>query len=335
LRPIVAILLVALLAAPGTWVREPPPGPPDYRQRMSLTPLPLPVRRAGALEVIGAWLLRSRHPGFGSFSAMVPLGDGRLLAASDTGHMAAFAEPGRPAAPPQLGWFAGRREPNKFLVDIEGMTRDPATGRIWVSYEGANAIERFERDFTGARCVSPAAMRGWPSNTGPETLVRLADGRFIVISEARADWSGNAHPALLFARDPVEGGEPTRFLFAAPAPFRPVDAALLPDGRVLILLRTWDWLPPGFRTRLVVADPAQIAPDGVWRGTEIARIEAPLPEDNYEGIAVEDAGGGAVDVWLVSDDNDSPWQRELLLHLRWPHAYEKARGIAAGPVVSR
>ncbi|MGN6496099.1 MAG: esterase-like activity of phytase family protein, partial [Tsuneonella sp.] len=279
--------------------------------------------------------LRSRYPGFDSFSAMVPLGGGRLLAASDAGHMAAFGEPGRQAPAPHIGWFAGRKQPNKFLVDIEAMTRDPATGRIWVAYEGSNAIVRFESDLTRPRGVRPPAMRDWPGNTGPETLVRLRDGRFIVISEARTDRRANEHPALLFASDPVEGGEPLRFRFAAPGRFRAVDAALLPDGRVLILLRTWDWLPPRFRNRLVVADPSQIEAGKVWTGVELARIEAPLPSDNYEGLAVEDAGGGAVDVWLISDDNRSSWQRELLLHLRWPHAYEKARGIAAGPHVSR
>ncbi|MGN6498996.1 MAG: esterase-like activity of phytase family protein [Tsuneonella sp.] len=281
MRRLFAILLVALLAAPGTWVRSPPPGPPDYRQRIAFVPLPLAERRVGAMDVIGAWHLRSGFPGFGSFSAMVPLGGGRLLAASDTGRMAAFGEPGVPPQRIQLGEFAGREQPNKFLVDIEGMTRDPATGRIWVSYEGSNAIERFEADLTHARRVRPAAMRGWPGNTGPETLVRLGDGRFVVISEARDRWLGNDHPALLFAGDPITGGEPVHFLVAAPTPFRPVDAALLPDGRVLILLRTWDGLPPRFRNRLVVADPSQIAAGKVWRGVELARVEAPLPSDNY------------------------------------------------------
>lgn len=335
MRRFLAILVIALLAAPGLWLRDPPAGPPDYRQHIDVLPLPLTVRKVGALEVVGGWQLRSRYPGFGSYSTLTSLGRHRLISASDAGRVIVFGEPGTPPQPTQIGQFAGRWQPNKYLVDIEGMTRDPTTGRIWVSYEGLNAIERFDSDFTGAKRVRPIAMRDWPGNTGPETIVRLADGRFVVISEAREEDGGNLHDALLFGSDPVEGAQPTAFRFAAPERFRPVEAELLPDGRVLILLRTWDLFPPRFRNRLVIADPGEIAPGKVWRAKEVARIEDPLPSDNYEGLAVEDAGNGAVDVWLISDDNMSPWQRTLLLHLRWPHAYEKARGIAAGPSVSQ
>lgn len=335
MRRLLAILAVAALAAPGLWWRAPAPPPPDWRQRIEFVPLPLGQRRAGVLAVLGAWQLRSRFPAFGSFSAMVSPGPGRLLAVSDAGRMAAFAMPGAPPQPVELGPFAGRRVESKYDVDIEGMTRDPATGRIWVSYEGSNSIERFAADFSGAKRVAPLAMRDWPGNTGPETLVRLADGRFIVISEARSEWLGGYHEALLFASDPVAGAQPREFLFDAPDGFRPVDAAALPDGRVLILLRRVDWLPPGFANRLVVADPAAIRPGMVWRSRPLANVGAPLPSDNYEGLTMVDRGHGVVDIWLISDDNFNPYQRTLLLHLQWPDAYEKARGVAAGRSDSR
>lgn len=338
MRRLIAILVVALLAAPGLWWRSPPPPPPAIDRPVParewdlvLEPLALAGRSAGQADVVEAWALRSGYPGFGGYSSLARLGDGRLLAASDTGRMLAFAPPGAPPGPARMGPFAGRWEPNKFLVDIEAVTRDPVSGRIWVAYEGSNAIERFEPGLTDGKRLRPIAMHGWPGNSGPETLLRLADGRFLAISEGRAGWRGAAHPALLFPSDPVEGAEPIGFAFDAPDGFRPVDAAQLPDGRVLVLLRRFDWLPPGFKTRVLVADPAEIREGGTWHGQPIAAIQAPSPAENYEGLAVEPDTGGAVRLWLISDDNRSVFQRTQLLALRWHPDNKKARGNPARP----
>ena len=340
MRRLIAILLVAMLAAPGLWWRAAPPPAidrpvPARDWDLTLQPLALSERSAGEAEIVGAWTLRSAYPGFGGYSALTRLGDGRLFAASDTGRMLAFAPPGAPPGLARMGFFAGRWEPNKFVVDIEAITRDPQSGRLWVAYEGSNAIERFEPGFTGAKRIRPMTMHGWSGNSGPETLLRLADGRFLALSEGRASWSGGAHPALLFPSDPVEGAEPVRFAFASPDGFRPVDAAQLPDGRVLVLLRRFDWLPPGFKTRVLVADPAEIREGATWRGEQIAAIEAPLPAENYEGLAIAPEADGAVRLWLISDDNRSLFQRTQLLALRWHPDRKKARGNPARPEISQ
>lgn len=322
MRRLLAILLIAALAAPGLWWRSPPPPVydptlPSDGWRLSLARLATPSATVGEAEVVGAWAMTSDYRGFGAYSTLTRLDNGRLLAASDTGRMLAFSPPGTPPSRPVMDFFAGRFEPNKYVVDIEAITRDPATGRLWAAYEGLNAIERFEADFTGAKRVRPAAMRAWPGNTGPEGLLRLADGRFLVVSEAHEGMFGGGFSALLFPSDPVEGAEPMRFEFVGPAGFRPVDAAQLPDGRVLILLRRFDWFPPGFENRIVVADPSEIRAGVTWRGREIAAIAAPLPTENYEGLAAEPLPSGAVRLWLISDDNRSVLQRTLLMELRW------------------
>lgn len=316
-----AILALAALAAPGLWWRTPPPPaierPAPGGWDLMLQAMSVTSREMGEARVAGAWVMDSDYPGFGGYSALVRLDDGRLFAASDTGRMVVFAPPGAGPAPAQMGWFAGRREPTKFAVDIEAMTRDPTSGRVWLAYEGRNAIERYEPGLRSPRRVQPAAMRGWPSNTGPETLVRLADGRFLVLSESHGGWFGTGHAGLLFPSDPIEGGEPVRFVMKTPRGLRPVDAAQLPDGRIAVLLRRVQWLPPDFVTRVVVADPAKIREGGTWTGREIAAISSPGPSENYEGLAVEPLPGGAVRLWLISDDNRSAIQRTQLLALDW------------------
>jgi len=161
-------------------------------------------------------------------------------------------------------------------------------------------------------------MQEWSSNSGPEAMVRLRDGRFVVLSESRDSWRGSRFPALLFAGDPIENDEASQFRFVSPSKYRPVDAVQIPDGRVLVLLRHWSvGLPLHFANRIVVADPAEIEAGEDWKGQSVARIDDPSIADNYEGIAFEQNDDETLTLWLISDDNRATYQRTLLLKLRW------------------
>lgn len=316
MRRLVLLLIVAIGLAPGTWWRSAAPLP-DEPASIEIIPIDVEPGNVGALQLLGAWELRSSSSHFHGYSGLVSLGDGTLLAVSDRGRRLRFAPPGSDGGIVEMGLYG--EDDDKRMSDIEALTRDPESGRLWVAYEFSNAIERQEPDGSGTRRVAPQAMADWSDNAGPEAMVRLADGRFIVIAEGRMLFGRTETEALLFPDDPVEGAEPLRFRFAHPRGYRPVDVAQLPDGRVLILTRAVEWgLPPQFGNRLILADPTEISADQTWRGQAVAEIAEPLPSDNYEGIAIEaEADGGAI-VWLISDDNQSAFQRTLLLKLRWP-----------------
>ena len=200
-----------------------------------------------------------------------------------------------------------------------------------MAYERANLIERFDAELVPTGRVRPPEMRGWPPNMGPEAITRLADGRFVVLSEGSPRWFPADLPALLFPADPIRGARAERFRFRPPESYRPVDMAVLPDGRVLILLRRLVVdLPPRFEAKLVVSDPSAIRPGERWSWREIAHLTEPVPMDNYEGLAVEAGEGGRLVLWLISDDNKATFQRTLLLKLLW-RPNEKARGTARAP----
>ena len=145
-------------------------------------------------------------------------------------------------------------------------------------------------------------------------MVRLADGRFVVLREGFNGWfEDRQHKAVLFSGDPILYGEPRKFTFDGPAGFSPTDMAQLPDGRVLILMRSLVWpMPARFSGRIALADPADIVPGGVWWAKEIAKLVPPLPLDNLEGLAIRPRKDGKVTVWLISDDNNAVAQRTLL-----------------------
>jgi hypothetical protein len=167
-------------------------------------------------------------------------------------------------------------------------------------------------------------MRDWRKNSGPETMARLADGRFLIIAEG-ADQSGMTdHPALLFAGDPVASQLlPLTFRFVPEPGYDPVDATQLPDGRLLILLRRVTYtIPAEFDTTIALADPATIRPGEPWRARVIQRLSGDVFGDNFEGIAFipdpADPARGAV--WVIADDNFSVFQRNLLVRFAWDDA---------------
>jgi hypothetical protein len=320
-RLLALILLVAV--APGTLLRDAPKVYSD-QQVLAARSLPLPpqaVRAAllGPFDLDTAWQLDSPHSSFGGYSALVMTGPAHFLAISDSARTLAFIDPALGPQPLRMGGVTDLAAP-KFALDTEAATRDPATGTIWIAWEGLNAVSRHSADDTTMQAmVQPPAMRGWPSNKGPEAMVRLHDGRFIVLSESFNGWFGGTdHQALLFAGDPTIGAAVQAFTFVGADGYRPTDMAELPDGRVLILMRRVLWpMPMKLSGRIMLADPAQITSGGTWQAHELARLDAPLPVDNFEGMAIDSVPdkAGKATVWLISDANSAQFQRTLLWKL--------------------
>ena len=315
--------LVALGLAPGTFVRS-EPSPPDFDSPVSIERLDTKRLRAGPLVLEGAWVLKSENDHFGGYSALIARGPDDLLAANDRGRLMYLPRPDLWDDPPEVDEFLNFWRVDKSHVDLEALTSDPETGRVWAAMEWAQEITRFDRKLRQRASIRPAAMKDWPGNAGPESLVRLRSGEFIVIKEYPLE--EGLHEALLFPEDPTDGSEPMHFLFLARDGFRPSDAALLPDGRIAVLLRGFRiGVPPRFPVMIAIADPVGIEEDEVLPSKVIARIADPLPSENYEGLTVMDEGGGRWDFWLISDDNFASYQRTLLLQLRWNRIGSGAR----------
>jgi hypothetical protein len=293
--------------------------------RMTVERVPIdlhdPARtRIGALTYLGGIRLKSPDLAFGGFSSMRIEGD-RFTLLSDGGDFIRFRmgadwtphglEFGDLPDGPGTGWLKADR-------DSESMTADPATGQTWVGFENYNAIWRYDTGLTRAeRSARPAAMRDWSTNGGPESMVRLHDGRFVVLSEtSRPKHSRIGREALLFPGDPTAPGTtPIRFVYMPPDErYDPSDAVQLPDGRLIVLNRRFS-VPNLFTARLTLIDPRAIRPGAVVRGIEIAALAPPLLHDNYEALAITREGDDTI-LWIASDDNQQFWEWSLLLKFR-------------------
>ena len=311
-----ALLLVFFLLT--TIVREGGrpglPGPGEAA--LSYVPVELraddPARRdIGRLHFLEGWQLSSPDARFGGLSAL-HVENGEVLALSDTGMVLSFPLPGATSAPrvrfrPVVEGPGPRRE--RRTRDTEGLM--VAGDKLWLSFERYNAIWRYDRaSLRGETGARPPLMRRWWGNTGPEAIVRLADGRTLVFEEGGED-GVPLKDAILFAGDPAVQGTPTRRLrYRRPPEYRVTDAALLPDGRILILNRRFAWLR--FSAKLLVADLRTLPANGIIEGREVATLEAPLVIENMEGLSVTRENGRTI-VWLVSDDDFMRLFRRTLL----------------------
>lgn len=312
-------LLILLFLVP-TWTGE--PRLPLYRPVMTVTasryvPEGGWPRRVGLLAPVGGVTLTSRDPAFGGFSALA-LWRGRAVLLSDGGNVIALRIAGthlqRIAATalrdgPMTGW-------ERDMRDSESLVIDRATGRAWVGFERANALWRYAPGFVAAEAWrAPPEMRDWGTNNGPEAMVRLNDGRFLVFREG---WLKQRGPrdALLFDGDPASSATAlTKLSYEPPSGYSPSDAAVLPNGDVLVLNRHWTF-PLAFANLLVRIRRDEIRAGAALRGQVVADLGGTLSHENGEGLAVAQEHGRTM-IWIVTDNDGFDWRPTILAKFRW------------------
>jgi hypothetical protein len=279
--------------------------------------------RFGSLEYRSGLILTSPFRGFGGLSGLRldPKGE-RFIAISDKG-----------------GWFTGRiayrgREMTG-LEEVEaspmlGPDGKPITARGWfdseslaldgsfvyVALERVNQILRydFSKGFTrslGEVVPLPPAARKLPYNKGLEALVMVPKGQplagtLIAISERGLDAEGNILGFL------IGGKNPGQFSLRRTDNFDVSDATLLPSGELLVLERKFSWIGGiGIRIRRIALK--SLAPGVLVDGPAIFNADLGNEIDNMEGIDSHVTPEGDTVLTMVSDDNFSMIQRNLLL----------------------
>lgn len=279
--------------------------------------------RFGELEFRSGLVLTSRFRGFGGLSGLRLDARGeRFIAISDKG-----------------GWFTGRiAYRGREMTAIEDVEASPVLGpdgkpiiaRGWydtealaldgslayVALERVNRILRFDFDkgFTRARGEEvplPAPARRLPNNRGIEALIAVPRGQavagtLIAISERALDAEGNILGFLIGGK--IQG----QFAVRRSDDFDVSDATLLQSGDVLLLERRFSWLGGvGIRIRRIPL--RSFVPGSVVDGPSIFFADLGHEIDNMEGIDAHVTPEGDTVITMVSDDNFSMIQRNLLL----------------------
>jgi len=334
-----AALSLATTSAHAEVGIEPPPKQPPAEALSPSAPVAIEVKarpissfdlrdrsrvRFGELQFRSGLVLTSSFRGFGGLSALRLDKTGeRFVALND-----------------KATWFTGRIVYRGLemtgLADVEaapilGPDGRPITiGRRWydteslaldggIAYVGLERVHQimkfdFGRDGVLARgqvVPTPSSMRRLPSNKGIEALVMIPKGRplagtLLAISERGLDADGNIKGFVI-------GGKTTAsFAVRRTDDYDISDAAVLPNGDLLVLERKFSLFNgAGIRIRRMSLQP--LASGALLDGRSIFEADLGHEIDNLEGLDVHlDAEGNTV-LTMVSDDNFSMIQRNLLL----------------------
>ncbi len=216
-------------------------------------------------------------------------------------------------ASPMLG-PDGRPITARGWFDSESIALDGSF--VYVGLERVNQLLRFDfsKGFARSRgevVPLPLAARKLPYNKGIEALVMVPKGQplagtLIAISERGLDAAGNILGFL------IGGKTPGQFSLRHTENFDVSDATLLPSGDLLVLERKFSLLGGvGIRMRRVALKT--VASGAVVDGPTIFTADLGNEIDNMEGIDSHVTPEGDTVLTMVSDDNFSMIQRNLLL----------------------
>jgi hypothetical protein len=327
-RLVILAGVVASLASESGFAATPGWHPVEITTRPIVSfELSSPEQRFGALEFRGGLEIRSPDRQFGSLSGLDFSTDGRTLyAISDTGH-----------------WFAARpQEKDGGLVGLADTRMAPVlnsggvplSGKRWSDAEGLRIVRRGDHDaalvsfeqvndlrlFDGtdfvlaaSRSVDvPASVKTIDPNRGLEALAIAPPAgplgaATVLIAEHTLD-SHHNHRGWI-----VGGPRDGTFSLVRSGDYDVTDAAFLPDGDLLVLERSLE-IPFGLGMRIRRIAEADLVPGATVDGDVVIEADLRNQIDNMEGMAIRTNDAGETILALVSDDNNSPLQRTLLLY---------------------
>ncbi|MGG7580265.1 esterase-like activity of phytase family protein [Rhizobium sp. Nf11,1] len=212
---------------------------------------------------------------------------------------------------------AGRSLEGKGYMDAEGVALDG--DRILISFEQNHRVDVYpDPGFAASRATATLPIliprKMLSDNRGIETVAvapassPLKSG-VVIVSERGLDSEGNRMAAILSG--PLKG----LFSIKRDGSFDVTDGAFLPDGDLLLLERRFN-MAEGIGMRLRRIKGADIRPQAVVDGELLLEGNFNSQIDNMEGLDVFQAADGTTHIIMVSDDNHSILQRNLMLEFR-------------------
>jgi hypothetical protein len=294
------------------------------------TPIPSfdtrdPARtRFGQLEFRGGLALTSNYKPFGGVSALHMEPDGaHFLALTDNGSWLRgriVYRDGHPAGianaemAPMLG-PDGKPLADRGWYDAESLTK-ANDGLYYVGIERVEKIVRFDYQRHGMLALAqpipvPADFKTFRYNKSLECLASPPKGSpraddLVVITERSLDAAGNHRSYLL------NGAHVVRFAVKRTDDFDVSDCTILPPNDLLLLERRYS-IARGVAVRIRRLHLADMKQGALVDGPALFEADLAYQIDNMEGIAVNRNAQGETIITMVSDDNFSVLQRNLLL----------------------
>ena len=193
----------------------------------------------------------------------------------------------------------------KEYSDAEAMSPG-VKGEIIIAFERNHRLWRYlPNETTPLPLVSPIELATLPTNSGIEALTLLDDGSLLAVSEG----SKGTNDAIAWVSDRQGWSVMT---YARTQGFRASGAATIPDGNILILERRYT-LRDGVAVKIMQIGARTIKPGAHLVPELVAELRHPLNVENFEGIEARRDERGKIFIYIVSDNNFNPTQRNFLM----------------------
>ena len=212
---------------------------------------------------------------------------------------------------------SGKPDSRKQMMDAESLALRP--GEVLVSFERVHRVDVYpDPGFqtsppkrTLSKLIPDARLK---ANKGLETVVvSPSDGPLagspLIVAEESLNEAGDNYAAVL------EGPRKGVFFVRRHGSFDISDGTFLPNGDLVLLERSFSLLQGvGVRLRLVRSN--DIKPGATVDGEELMVADSSYQIDNMEGVDAFRAADGSTHLILVSDNNNSFLQSNLMLEFR-------------------
>jgi len=205
----------------------------------------------------------------------------------------------------------------KWMLDAEGLAI--RGDKILVSFERDHRIDLYPAKSPGETTpvgTIPILIPGHElrGNRGLETVAVAPpgtplDGAAITVSERSLNADGNLFAAVL------DGPKKGVFFVKRDPPYDATDGDFLPDGDLILLERRFS-IAGGIGMRIRRIPGESIAAGATVDGEVLLDADFGYQIDNMEGLAVSTDADGTERLTLISDDNHSILQRNMLLEFR-------------------
>lgn len=212
---------------------------------------------------------------------------------------------------------AGHSFEGKGHMDAEGVALDG--DRVLVSFEQDHRVDIYpDPGFADSRAIATLPIliprKMLSDNRGIEAITVAPassplQGGVVIVSERSFDSDGNRLAAILSG--PLKG----RFSVERDGSFDVTDGAFLPNGDLLLLERRFN-MAEGIGMRIRRIKSTEIRPGAVVSGELLIEANFNSQIDNMEGLDAFQTADGTTHIILVSDDNHSILQRNLILEFR-------------------
>jgi hypothetical protein len=213
--------------------------------------------------------------------------------------------------------------------DSEGMALidgDTQKGTTYISFERKHRIARYPFDAQQfgppvGTLPLPAGAKAMSANRGIEAMALIKTGKLtgtlVAFAEDLTDKNGNLQGWL------IGGPTPGNVALKRIGGFDITDTAPLPDGSLVILERRFRF-SEGIKMRIRRVEASELRPGALISGEVLLEADDSLNIDNMEAIGAYRAQSGETVLTLMSDDNYSPLQRNLIMQFVLPERKPEA-----------